>query len=177
MNDQLVKERNALAEKLNIHRRDVDQAKADCERAKAECETMTKQQETQAALLDKFQQQSKKQQQRITELTTKVAECQKSASQSSLNTQAQQQIVHLRNACQVMELEIKQLRNQQAEGKTQGPHPSYAQTLKNMMTALSKAKLTLEKVNELHSEQPASVEPAVEDDATPTIGVKRPRVE
>jgi len=71
--------------------------------------------------------------------------------------------VHLRNACQVMEQEIKQLKANQAEGKTQGPHP-YQQTLKNMLHALTKAKLTLEKVDKMTEKEEPAVTVAMLDD-------------
>jgi len=45
VNNQLQKERNDLAERLNSHRRDIDKAKADAAQAKAEAETLAKQQE------------------------------------------------------------------------------------------------------------------------------------
>ena len=72
------------------------------------------------------------------------------------------------------------MRNQQAEGKKQGPHQSYQQTLKSMMHALSKAKLTLEKVEmqkgtEKEESAPVVGAPLVEE--PPQIGVKRPRTE
>ena len=75
---------------------------------------------------------------------------------------AQQQIVHLKNAKDVLEAEIKQLKAQQVEGKTTGPHPSHQQTLRSLMTALSKAKLTLEKVEKLQAEKI--------EDAAPMVG-------
>lgn len=82
----------------------------------------------------------------------------------------------------MLELEIKQLRAQQVEGKTtQGPHP-FQQTLKSLMTALGKAKLTLEKVEKLYQvdgakpEEGTVVEGALEE-PMPQLPTKRMRVD
>ena len=84
----------------------------------------------------------------------------------------------------MLELEIKQLRAQQTDGKPHGPHP-YQQTLKRLMHTLSQATLTFEKVEKLHESDGAQRETkeerkdeqVVDDEVPPQVGVKRPRTE
>ena len=64
----------------------------------------------------------------------------------------------------MLQSEIKQLKAQSVEGKTPGPHPSHQQTLRNLMVVLSKAKLTLEKVEKLQGAEMKV------DDVAPVVG-------
>lgn len=71
-NNLLQLERNDLAEKLNNHRRDIDDAKSEAAKARADAEVIAKQHEEKSQLIDKYHQQLKKHQLRNQELSAKL---------------------------------------------------------------------------------------------------------